>query len=363
MQFKLKENPYGIWDNGINPKYFLWEKERKPVSQLNDERSFSLEIIDFLKKEAVLIEDYNTIAEKKLLTDEDDDLGFLYGRPGSNSSLFLYKNNLISVSKKDQTTVELNYFYAVGDMAQNQDFERWVSIEKGQSKVSILVSQGGSLTSKKVSFSPPVMGDLELNYGTGFNKVHNKIIDKLASKKAGLILMHGSPGTGKSFYIKHLTAISDREFIFIPVNMADQLGSPEFISLLMNKKESVLILEDAEQAVQSRESGNLSAVSTLLNLADGILGSFLNITIIVTYNADRQHIDKALLRKGRLMFDYYFGELSAKDANRLGEHLKKDLKAKEPMSLADIYGIEDDINYSPAETQRQMGFHVTQKTS
>jgi SpoVK/Ycf46/Vps4 family AAA+-type ATPase len=138
--------------------------------------------------------------------------------------------------------------------------------------------------------------------------------------------------------------------------MTDQLASPDFISLLMNKKEAVLILEDAEKAVQERGgNGNDSAVATLLNLADGILGSLLNISIIVTYNADRQFIDKALLRKGRLSFDYDFGPLKTADAARLMKHLGKDAAVEGPMTLADIYGVEDDTGHTPVEP-KQVGF-------
>lgn len=53
-----------------------------------------------------------------------------------------------------------------------------------------------------------------------------------------------------------------------------------------------------------------SAVSSLLNLSDGILSDILKTSVIVTYNCPKQDVDDALKRKGRLQMDYEFSALS-----------------------------------------------------
>ena len=76
---------------------------------------------------------------------------------------------------------------------------------------------------------------------------------------------------------------------------------------MMKYPDSVLIIEDAEKVVRNRNgNGNETAVSNLLNLSDGILGDCLKTQIVATFNTERQLIDKALLRKGRLIAEYKF---------------------------------------------------------
>jgi hypothetical protein len=232
-------------------------------------------------------------------------------------------------------------------------------IAKSEAEVSILLKTDYGLATQSVDFAPPVIDDLDMSYGTGFSKISAQIVDKLKEPRAGLMMFHGTAGVGKTTFIKHLTTLVKREFIFVPVGLAGELASPDFLSLLLGHKNAVLVLEDAEQALTSREADhhNSSTVATLLNLSDGLLGSVLQISIICSYNSDKQTIDKALLRKGRLSFDYTFGKLSVPDAKRLARHLGRgDPEAiTEPASLADIYNADDNTGYVPPPV-KTMGF-------
>jgi hypothetical protein len=358
LSFRKVSNPYPSWTNSLSPKYLLWEKYKQPISHLEDERFFSVKAIEFLRENAILIEEFKRIDRDKMPSDEDAKAP--YFGPDDSATTFFYKNSLILCRNITDGLIGLDYYYPVSFQAPYAEFEKFIVERKGRSKVSILISRGNSLYANNVSFAPPVINDLELNYGTGFGEIHAKILEKLNNRKAGIQIFHGEPGTGKSTYIKYLTSICDREFIFIPVNMTDRLGSPEFLTLLMSKKEAVLILEDAERAVQARGTGgDDSAIATLLSISDGILGSLLDITVIVTYNANKQFIDPALLRKGRLSFEYDFGPLKTEDAQRLAKHLGKEIEINEPMTLANIYGADDFTNHEDLETKgTEMGFHT-----
>jgi hypothetical protein len=148
-----------------------------------------------------------------------------------------------------------------------------------------------------------------------------------------------------------------RKFIFIPTSGIDALASPQIISVLLDEPNSILVLEDAEKAVVCRDNNNSNkdAVSTLLNVGDGILGSALNLSMIVTFNVHKNDVDEALLRKGRLLYEYKFDALSVGDSQKLIDSLGTKHVATEPMVLSDIYNLNDENNASVKDTPR-IGF-------
>ena len=171
------------------------------------------------------------------------------------------------------------------------------------------------------------MYDLELVYGSEERYYTNGILSHNTS------------------YLKYLTKfIKDKEILFIPPSMAEMLSEPSIIPFLMEKRNSILIIEDAERVIGDRQGGGSSpaGVSNLLNLTDGILGECLNIQVIATFNTQRENIDKALLRKGRLIAEHKFEKLSVDNTNTLLKYLGKDFISDEPLALADIYNIEMD---------------------
>lgn len=202
--------------------------------------------------------------------------------------------------------------------------------------------------------------DLELNYGTGFTKIHKNIIDTIKGKNdnnAKLVLLHGLPGTGKTTYIKYLAHELGKKVLFLPPVMADGIVNPDFVPFLMENKDCVLIVEDAEKVIGDRtSSGSSVGVSNLLNLSDGILGDILNIHIIATFNMDREKIDSALLRKGRLIAEHKFGKLSKDDTNTLLSKLGKNTEVDEGMTLAEIYNVDKQQDKTKEERQT-IGFN------
>jgi ATP-dependent 26S proteasome regulatory subunit len=182
-----------------------------------------------------------------------------------------------------------------------------------------------------------------MNYGDNFLKVHTHIEKALKTKSTGgLVLLHGAPGTGKSTYIKHLAYIVPKKFLFIPTSIAPRIDTPSFISLLAENQNCVLVIEDAEKILTERESGYDSPVATVLNMTDGIVGDCLGTHIIATFNINGDEIDKALMRKGRLIAEHRFEALSIDDTRRLVDELKIDIEVTEPMTLAEIYGAQNE---------------------
>jgi hypothetical protein len=149
----------------------------------------------------------------------------------------------------------------------------------------------------------------------GYNK--DFPVDKInefvkSSNREGLMLFYGEPGTGKTTYIKHLIQENrDIKFVLLDNAFLAAINNREFLNLLIDRPDSIYVLEDCEKALLKREEG-YSNVNTLINLTDGILGSTLNTKFICTFNTPLNKIDKALLRKGRLFLKYRFRKLDGK---------------------------------------------------
>ena len=205
---------------------------------------------------------------------------------------------------------------------------------------------------------PKHKSDIQLNYGSKFKAVHEKIISRLNQKKGkGLVLLHGTPGTGKTHYLKYLASkIKDKKVMFIPPFLADFITSPEMTPFLIENSNSVLFIEDAERVITDRQSGGANGVSNILNLTDGILSDILNIQVVATFNMDKAKIDSALLRKGRLIAEHKFDALPIEDTNRLLEHLGKEPNATKPMTLTEIYNVEEE-EFKSEDKYSPIGFN------
>jgi hypothetical protein len=201
--------------------------------------------------------------------------------------------------------------------------------------------------------------DIELGYGKSFKPIHEKIIHKLNEKKSkGLVLLHGTPGTGKTHYLKYLASkIKNKRVLFIPPFLADFITSPEMTPFLIQNAGSVLFIEDAEKVITDRNTGGGNGVSNILNITDGILSDILNIQIVATFNMDKKKIDEALLRKGRLIAEHKFDALPVEDSQALIDHLGFDYKTDKPMTLTEIYNLSE-VEYKSEEKSRQtIGFN------
>ena len=179
--------------------------------------------------------------------------------------------------------------------------------------------------------------DLSLFYEDDFKEVNDTICRRLKKDKdKGIVLLHGVPGTGKTTYLRYLVGKIKKRILFVSPSIAGDIISPDFIQLLVNNPNSVLVIEDAENVIMDRRLSNNAAVSNLLNVSDGLLADFLNVQIICTFNSPLTSIDSALLRKGRLIARYEFGKLGINKAQKLSDHFGFDRLINEPMTVAEI---------------------------
>ena len=201
-----------------------------------------------------------------------------------------------------------------------------------------------------------------LHYPTDTGEWHRAFVGKLISRKSGLSILEGSPGTGKTSYLRHLMGqLKDsHRFYFIPPISLSILTEPEFIGFWSSEREAysdrklVVILEDADAALLTRASDNREQVSAILNLSDGMLSDFLGLQVICTINCAATDIDQALLRPGRLVSHRVFRRLDLAQATALATAIGKTLPQAQDYSLAEIFTEQE----SEVLPRPRMGFSV-----
>lgn len=350
LEFPLFESVY----NSEFPieQYFIILFDAIP-SKNSTRKVYSNLIIDYFKSLGFVEESRTTIAKRNL--------------EKSCEMLFVHQEKQMMINTQanllkdpDLITFEVLFNIKNGELQNQIDVNKIKKFQKEYRKSSIQLvrSDMGHLDTEEYDLAVPEI-DLELNYGKDFLKIHERIVKRLNTNgDKGIILLHGDPGTGKTTYLKYLTKqIKEKNILFIPPSMAEILSEPSIIPFLMENRNSILLIEDAERVIADREiKGSPAGVSNLLNLTDGILGDCLNIQVIATFNMKREKIDSALLRKGRLICEHKFDKLDIEETNKLLAHLKKDVESREPLSLADIYNIDiDDIRVT--KNGKTIGFH------
>lgn len=280
--------------------------------------------------------DIHTKSKSKRNDDEDDDY-----IPHSDENTYI---SFLPV--KDNKKFLLELWDKIVDCSEDVSYqpEKFYIISK---------SNRGGLTTQKTKFKAiPVKNDrFDMFYGKNFP--HEKMKAFIDDETDHLLLLHGDPGTGKSNYIKHIITNCERKVIYIPPSMLSVISSPDFVSFMMQNKDSILLIEDAEEVLSIDRN---SATNNLLGLTDGFLKDALNLKVIATFNCDVGKIDPALMRKGRLYFEYKFDKLTTSECEDLAEFMGISRPIKEAMTLAEFFNIEDNKCEAGSFEERRIGF-------
>lgn len=265
------------------------------------------------------------------------------------SSVFIWDDTVVSV-KVDNNT-EAGNLGGMSIYSTNHDrfktlfdtFNTKITKVKQTGQVHILIptQSGIDIESLGMAHVPLEEENYRPEVIAGYKQIVNDI--NAINPTGRLAILNGAPGTGKTYLTRSIIGCSENAvFVILPANMTSDLGGPALISCLSNLKEKdktiVLIIEDADNALSSRASDNISAISTLLNASDGIIGHLINIRIICTTNADIEDFDEAIIRPGRLSANIEVGLLDAEQAGKVYKRLTgEDRKFTKYTSLGEVY--------------------------
>ncbi|HET7117071.1 MAG TPA: AAA family ATPase [Hanamia sp.] len=272
-----------------------------------------------------------------------------------SKTIFVIENKLMVKLADDW----LEIYFATSDYAMAnkmlKEFKMLRAPEKEKDyEINIISLSGNQLDLKTLAIKPTHL-DINLYYNDDFKIIDALIRERLAKENdKGIVLLHGLPGTGKTTYLRYLIGNLKKKVMFVSPSVAGNLMNPEFMGLLLDNPNAVLVIEDAENIIMDRKYSSHSSVSNLLNISDGLLSDCLNVQIICTFNSKIGLVDNALLRKGRLIARYEFEKLSIEKAIALSNHLGLKNVVTAPMTLAEITNPED--NYQEPTKTNVIGF-------
>lgn len=186
------------------------------------------------------------------------------------------------------------------------------------------------------------------NYSKKVLAAYDHIVEDLNTENpcGRLIVLAGEPGSGKTYLIRSLLGSAPKAaFVLVPPHLVEELSGPDILPSLTAAKSDmngpiVLVLEDADNCLVPRDNkiGNMNAISQLLNLGDGILGSVLDIRIIASTNAAKVKMDPATRRPGRLCKYAAVDALEPMEASRALHRLTGQARRyKNAATIATVY--------------------------
>ncbi len=179
---------------------------------------------------------------------------------------------------------------------------------------------------------------------------YGRIKEILTNDGKSLILFYGEPGTGKTTLIKKLISEVERKFIFMDASVVTNISDDSFVDFLSENTGSIIVLEDCEKILVSRDQAYNQTIGTVLNLTDGVIGDSFEVKFICTFNSDLDSVDKAVLRKGRLSLKYEFGKLTLDKTRAIYPD------AEEEMTVADAFNALDKNDYAEENSKKKIGF-------
>jgi hypothetical protein len=273
------------------------------------------------------------------------------GKQEFNTTIFVLRNKvLIELAGQYAKVLYPANRYAFADNLLNALNEYRLPEKKEDFEINIITYSNNCLDLKRLDIKPSAL-DLGMYYNDDFKEVDGIIRNRLNQQNdKGIVLLHGLPGTGKTTYLRHLIGGLKKKVLFVSPSAAANLMNPDFIDLLIDNQNSILVIEDAENILMDRRYNTDSSVSNLLNLSDGLLSDCLAVQIICTFNSSLNLVDSALMRKGRLIAKYEFGKLDIVKSQALSRYLGFDTLITHPMTIAEIAN-QDEATYETSKVE------------
>jgi hypothetical protein len=227
----------------------------------------------------------------------------------------------------------------------------------------------GDFTADPVENLPEAVDDdfLRLCYGDDILEWLSGFEERTVERAGGLTIFEGPPGTGKTSLLTQMVRRLEKTHVFYALPAANDgaLSSPDLVPFWQKQnarhadKVKVIMLEDAERLLWRRGSDNRESVSSLLNIADGMIGRMLRLHIICSVNARMEDLDPAILRPGRLTHHRRFGLLKWPVAQKVALARGLSFAGREGVmeyTLAEV--LNPTAGWTPPQERPRIGFRV-----
>lgn len=177
--------------------------------------------------------------------------------------------------------------------------------------------------------------------------------------RGSLILMHGAPGTGKTYAIRSLirawSSWCDSHYVVDPETL---FKNPEYMTRVLvghdddsdagcecddcrsteASKWRLVVMEDADEflAMDAKLLVGQS-LARLLNITDGIMGQGLRLLVLITTNEPLSKIHEAISREGRCLANLHFKPLQEPSALEWLLAHGATHRPRSAMTLAELY--------------------------
>lgn len=300
---------------------------------------------------------------QKVLAQYDSDWTYLWDPSFMNISFSKKSNNITISGYLIEPALSKVFEHMETNFISKSKKDLIFSIVKSSTSLEMKNLGNGSSPLIKDNYNPQVITDLEF------------VIEafKKTPPSGRICIMNGEPGTGKTHLVRSFLSEIDCVFLIVPSNLIASLDSPDFLPLLLRAKDNhekpiILIIEDGDTALVPRKADNMSTITSLLNLSDGILGSLMDIKMIITTNALIKDMDQAIMRPGRLSKNIHVGPLAYDQANKVYQRLAASedvsLDKRKFYTLAEVYdkfNNKDSTNHQIAK-YNAIGFHAVPKS-
>lgn len=254
----------------------------------------------------------------------------------------------------------------------------WVDPPGNKVEVSFAQWGSGSVDTHTDLLKCPKWEEIKDNY-VNSDKLERLLKEKEPWKLGKIIILHGAPGGGKTYFIRALMqawkdsfklhVIGDPEefarnpsyyFELASSNSDNDWETDEYGRDVKKKTgHSLFIIEDAADLIltESRQA-HYDKIGKLLNITDGLLGQGREDLILVTFNEDINDIDPAFLRPGRCAADLEISKFDTEQANAWLKSKGSTSTVTNPSTLAELYNVllRGDTSKSVPASKSQFGF-------
>lgn len=205
------------------------------------------------------------------------------------------------------------------------------------------------------SIEVPVLHDrmpVEEMYPFLEGRTLSQYYDDFMMSSASILLLIGPPGTGKTTFIRGLLQHCD---ISAMVSYDANILEKDFVfASFIEGDKAILVLEDADMFLKSRQDGN-TMMHKFLNVGDGLVTTRNKKLIFSTNLPSIRDIDPALVRPGRCYDIISFRELSQNEAEKLAKKAGVTLKDQRMQwTISDVF-FEQNTNTTKPISQK-VGF-------